>query len=655
MNIKSLQQPGHHPFLRVLANRNELRQLLKNSSVAFAAHCPDRSKHSRSLLSSNAMDSIKMYQMQNYAYSPSLGIPPHETGKNARVCMLEEATVDFSHFALYFSPLAFASPGNNEIIHEPSGAPNAQECEPKVCIYNSDCTGSQKPTCVGYRCSSGNSCTNDGDCLYGEKCNSSSVCEERCPNAINEFTSPSDNKPEHATQTASLINAYYPAASILGGAPGASVYSANTPNSQTGIDWCVAKKADVINVSFIYGPGIKYTGNFKTYQTTAYMDYTAEFYDKLFVGGAGNDRVPSQFCDPTNPCVPPKVCVDTVCVSNTTCTQNSQCLSTEYCDTTVGKCRYHEMYSENVIINGLTVGAYKHFATESWSDDKLWQYTNLRNPNTPGGDLLKPDLFAPGSGIIVASRTTSGTHIWATADGTSLATPIVSSFAAQVVSWSTLHFTYGIRNYFKNQPQLIKALLKNSSCNRLVADANSPLPRSQIGEGGVSAKLVKETLQQLPTSFLLNPTPPFYAYQVMLDVTIDFNSGGYYRWGENGRPGIHCFDVPTNHTLRFTFTWETPVNFSSYTYKPQVDLDAYLYFGSDLDSLTYYPTGWPAASSTKWDDVTETLEWKNTQSPEPVRVCVQLKKYYSDPNTDYTFRLAWAAHFFEHDCDSSVQ
>lgn len=625
---------GPNPYMIGTLSQVQLNSILSNFDDFSEITLCSKGKRGESLLSNQSMYSVKMQSMWNN-YTPSL--PPQETGKNAKVCILEGATVDFAHQHLRFKRGVNPSPSNHNIVPEHTSGTladavaNAKPCEPFECISHSDClpyASIGKSVCLGFRCASGTSCTSNSACLYGEACNvSSGRCEESCPNSMQSFANAASGFPSseisHATKVAGIINAYKSSHPIRHGvSPYAMIYSANTgalaQDYSLGIEWCARKDVDIVNVSYVY-LSILGSGDYATNSFFKYADWAANRYGILFVGGSGNKN------------------------------------STGYSYTP---------YAENVFANGLTVGAYDHDGTQAWNDDFIlrnsWGGTQWNNPSTPVGDFMKPDVYAPGTSIYTTTRSASGGgDLWDTDSGTSLAAPFVSALAAQIISWNSTRFVYGMLDYYKKQPILLSALIKNSSCNRLVADSGSPLSDYKIGQGGVSATLVYKTLEKTPAYFpFFLPLPssfyPLYSYQVQLDPTNDFKSNSFYRWSEGNRPSISCFEVPHARTLRFTFAWETYVHGSGSpsNYDTHLDLDAYLYYSNDLDSSNN-PTNYPIASSVKSDDKSETIHWQN-QTGQTKTVCVQLSRYSSGTGVSIS-RLAWAGVVIFDECDSSTQ
>jgi len=598
--VSTERASGEVPFIIVRGTKKQIESILSSKNYAFSTHCPIRLKGQKPILSNQAMNSIQMPWLWNYAYSN--GWATYETGRNTKMCILEQKSVYYPHSGLMFSRHTPSSPGNTAVIEEPD-LNNAKECYPIYCQTNSDCSGVLgKTACISGRCASGTTCSSHSNCtLYGESCQGGK-CQEKCPNSMNELDI-TGLIGEHASHVAGIVNAL--GASNMGGAPGAVIYSANTASDYSaGLSWCAIKKVDVVNQSYIYESVKGTNGQFHTNVWSLLSDWYSENKNMLIVAGSGNDKTPS-----TNP------------------------------------------YAENVNYNGITVGSYQHGSavpgtgTSQWSDDILSSFTNILNPNTTSGDLMKPDVVAPGEHIVSTGTTLNS---WLRMTGTSQATPFVSSLASQIISWGSVHQIDGQTDFFREKPQLVKAVIKNSSCNRLVADSNHPLSNYEIGQGGISAQLVHKTLS-------ISKYIPHHVGQIDLSPGQDFKQNSFYRWGENGRPGILCFEVAPYRTLRFTFAWERQVvqSGSSYSYGPRVDLDAYLYAQSDLNQNNE-PINFPLTTSMHWDNNTETIQWTN-QSNTQKNVCVQLLKYYSPASMDDTIRLAWSGVTFSDQCDASVQ
>lgn len=542
------------------------------------------------------MYSTKMHFMWDYAYS---GLYREETGRNAKICVLEEASIKYEHPYINFSRQTPNSPGNSSTIKEPSISA-AQKCSPIFCTSNTNCLGVQgKNQCHNGRCASGATCSSNSNCnLYGESCQGGK-CQENCPNSMNAYDI-SISKPEHATQVAGVINTYSSAYSYFGGAPSAVIYSANTNSINGYFDgflWCSKKEVDVVNQSFIYFSMSATSGSISQNNWSRLADWYSEYKNMLIIGGAGNAATGG-----SNP------------------------------------------YTENVTYNGLTVGAYSHNGTEAWDDDFLLSFSNKKNPSTTYGDLMKPDVLAPGDDIY--STTITGTIPWDKSTGTSVATPFVSSLAAQIVSWGNENKVNGV-NFFQGKPQLLKAIVKNSSCNRLTTSGY--YSDYEIGQGGINAYLTYNTLNTW--KYVSN-----FVGHIFLDVTQDFETNGFYKWGQGGRPSLLCYPVAPLQIIRFTFAWETHVNgtATSPTYGYFPDFDAYLYRTQDLDSNNN-PQNYPIAYSSRWDNTTEILQWTNYGSSLQ-NVCVQFYKYQSPSQMDYSIRLGWSAAVVPaQKCDSYYQ
>jgi hypothetical protein len=535
------------------------------------------------------------------------------------ICILEKTSVQYSHGMLHFSRKTTHSPGNSNTIPEANPS-SAEECKPIRCSTNGDCSSySGKTTCVKGRCASGISCSSSATCSQKyETCQpdgSSYKCQEACPNSLQVYSPGGGSEYSHATKVAGIINALSTPTGVTGGSINSLIFNANTTDKEEGFDWCAKKKVDIINQSYIFGLGANTPNQNGQITSWGYLaDWYSQHHNLLVIAGGGNEV---NFQSPK--------------------------------------------YTENVSRNGITVGGYNHayyqqgigyIGTASWSDDTLVGYNSL-NPITPHHDLMKPDLIAPSENI----KTTlhgGGTTV---DSGTSLSTPFISAMASQIFRFGAMNCLYGYGaqcclnlqctsgsgfDFMRGKPQMVKAILKTASCNRVQNASNYV-----IGEGGPSGKLVSKILEDARDKFYTDYV--YYLYQMAVNPQINpspvfqedfYSSSGYYKWSVDGRVGMQCITVQPNEKVRISISWESNMNGSSSSpsFAGHVDLDLHLFEHQHIGWGQH--TGPPIKVSNRWDDTTETVEWENTSSA-PKTVCFDIYRFAAPSNTEQ-IRLAWA-------------
>ena len=157
--------------------------------------------------------------------------------------------------------------------------------------------------------------------------------------------------------------------------------------------------------------------------------------------------------------------------------------------------------------------------------------------------------------------------------------------------------------------------------------------------GQIALKILNDARDKYPENLYVYhmDVNPSYNY-----VLTDFDSNNFYKWNQEGRPLMQCITVNPLETIRVSYSWEELVSHSSNSsnsYLGHVDFDIYLYYQSQIPT-SGPPTGLPITTSSKWDDTTETISWKNLSSL-PQSVCIHFYRYNA-PRGINSVRVGWA-------------
>jgi hypothetical protein len=236
---------------------------------------------------------------------------------------------------------------------------------------------------------------------------------------------------EHSTAVAGIIRANKSGDTKLRGiAPNASLWTGGSCEGQTSelriqSDKAITWGAKALNLSW---------GS----DTNLVLDYTAEFYDRMVleddvtvVAAAGNR-------------------------GNLGCSQGED----------------GEVISPGLGYNVITVGAFYDNNTSTWSDDTMWRCSSWKNPISKAGERQKPEVAAPGEGIISTSVASPWNNY--TSNGTSLATAMVTGAVAQMMHRSSA---------LKTNPEQVKAILMASAVHNIEGSSRFS---DYDGAGGIS-------------------------------------------------------------------------------------------------------------------------------------------------------------------------
>jgi len=136
--------------------------------------------------------------------------------------------------------------------------------------------------------------------------------------------------------------------------------------------------------------------------------------------------------------------------------------------------------------NVVTVGAFDHNGSSSYSDDSLAWFSSL-GPCADG--RRKPDLCAPGVGIISTAWNWETSNDFISFSGTSMATPHVAGGMALLLSYATSW-----------RPDAVKALLSNS-CHNTSPVSGAPSSSWGCGELDLAQAYSERTHVVTPTAF----------------------------------------------------------------------------------------------------------------------------------------------------------
>jgi hypothetical protein len=131
-----------------------------------------------------------------------------------------------------------------------------------------------------------------------------------------------------------------------------------------------------------------------------------------------------------------------------------------------------EVISPGLGYNVITVGAFYDNNTSTWSDDTMWRCSSWKNPISKAGERQKPEVAAPGEGIISTSVASPWNNY--TSNGTSLATAMVTGAVAQMMHRSSA---------LKTNPEQVKAILMASAVHNIEGSSRFS---DYDGAGGIS-------------------------------------------------------------------------------------------------------------------------------------------------------------------------
>lgn len=218
--------------------------------------------------------------------------------------------------------------------------------------------------------------------------------------------------------------------------------------------------------------------------------------------------------------------------------------------------------------NVISVGSFDDQNTRNWGDDKMYRCSSWRNPISTHSDRQKPEVVAPGTGIM--STITSKPWIGATGAGTSFSAPIVTGIAALMIQRDRTIASF---------PEAIKAILMTTAVNNI---EGSTRLSEYDGAGGVVADKADDLVRK-----------------------INGNWGGQsYSCDAATQLNVATMSLIAGKRTRAAIVWNNNPAYANYDMQPSADLNLQI-----VD-----PVNKVVAGSYSWDNTYEIVDFTPTST-----------------------------------------
>lgn len=211
--------------------------------------------------------------------------------------------------------------------------------------------------------------------------------------------------------------------------------------------------------------------------------------------------------------------------------------------------------------NVIAVGAFDDRNTTDWSDDGMASFSQYLNPSSGHNDRQKPEIAAPGVGIISTYLDPSQVSI---SDGTSVAAPHVSGAAALLQTKAP-----GLAIW----PEALKAILMATATHNI---EGSTRLSEYDGAGGLNVDRADALATDNHVLWVGDAVNPYYP-----------TDKDYY------------FNASAGQKVRAVIVWDADPNYAAYDIQP----------GMDLDLSVYDPNGTVVGGSASYDNTYEIVEF----------------------------------------------
>jgi len=216
--------------------------------------------------------------------------------------------------------------------------------------------------------------------------------------------------------------------------------------------------------------------------------------------------------------------------------------------------------------NVISVGSFDDKNTPSWDDDKIYSCSSWRNPISTHNDRQKPEVVAPGIGIM--STTTSAPWIGATGAGTSFSAPIVTGIAALMMQRDRTLASF---------PEAVKAILMATAVNNIEGSAQLS---EYDGAGGVVADKADDLVRKIKGNW----------------------GGQSYSCKTANQLNVATMSLTANQRTRAAIAWNNNPAYANYDSQPSADLNLQIVNSANK----------VVAGSYSWDNTYEIVDFTPT-------------------------------------------